>query len=168
MRRVTTTVALWLAGATAIAATLVLFGVLGWRLFLGGSEPLPEIVPLKIAALDIPAAPQNLTKRNPFDPSGTHWQDARVDSPPIAEHGALSGLVVLPGVHMALTEGGIVKPGGALGGGKFRGFRGDVVNVEIAPGRFEKIEGPGANRPHLQDINQADKARHRASVEGRS
>jgi hypothetical protein len=166
--RITATSSLWMASAAILAAALVLSGILAWRTFSGGSETLPEIMPLKVATLDHPAAATEPGKRNPFDPSGTHWQETRADLAPVAERGALNGLVVLPGVRLAITDGGVVKPGEALAGGKFRGFRGDKVSIETATGRLEKIDGPGANRPRLNDINQAGKNRPRAIAEGKS
>lgn len=168
MRRITATATLWLASAAALATAVILFGILAWRVFSGGSEALPEIVPLKVAALDFPATATEPVKRNPFDPSGAHWQDARTDLAPVAERGTLSGLVVLPGLRLAITDTGVVKPGEALAGGTFRGFRGDQVSVETATGGLKNIDGPGANRPRLKDINQAGKARPRATAEGKS
>lgn len=167
MSRITATVALWLASGTALAAAVILFGILAWRMSSGGSGTLPEITPLKIAMLEFPAIATEPGKRNPFDPSGNHWQDARADLAPAAERGALSGLIVLPGLRLAITNTGVVKPGETLAGGKFRGIRGDQITIETATGGLEKIDGPGAVRPRLTDINQAGKARPRATAEGK-
>lgn len=168
MRRFSATASLWMASALNFVAVVALLGFLGWRTFIGGSEALPAITPLKVAAIEYPAAATQTAIRNPFDPSGTHWQQTRTDPAPESASSALSGVVVLPGVRVAITDGGIVKPGEALAGGKFRGIHGDRLSVETVAGRMEKIEGPGVSRPYLKDINQAGKTRDRATGEGKS
>ena len=154
----TLTQGLWLANGFSwlLLGVLVAIGV--QRTFLGAEAPALRIDPVGAEALpphaaaNVPHVP-NIQARNPFDPAGTPWQAA--DSPATeAAPGQLRGIVVLPGVGVAMTDRGAVRPGEALEAGRVVSVRVSGVVVET-PGGQKPLALPGANRPSLQELNQA-------------
>ena len=148
----TLTRALWLANGFfwLLLAGLVAFRV--QQVFVSGAVPALRLDPLPAEALP-PLAQVSVPTRNPFDPSGTAWQAA--GSPvSAAAPGQVRGIVVLPGVGVAMTDRGAVKPGEALDAGR-------LVSVKVAgavvdtPGGRQALVLPGSNRPSLQDMNRA-------------
>ncbi len=156
MRRIPATSALWVANAIVLFAAAFLFAFTVWRMLFGGSTILPEIAPLRVAPVALPTQGIESGSRNPFDPSGNHWQVDRSDGAQAQKQGSLKGFMVLPGLSLAITDNGVVKPGESIVGGKFKGINGDRIAVDTAVG-IATIDGPGMNRPRLENINQAGK-----------
>ena len=144
---------LWFAMATSIA---VLSVVLVYRLaplLPGRGESLSEIRPIgqpEIFASGLP--PAAVASRNPFDPGGTHWSKPSGPADGTGT-GAIKGVILLPGARAVLTEGRAVKFGDVLGGGKLLGVEGQQLLIETTEGA-KRIDLPGANRPHLKDLNR--------------
>ena len=157
----TLTQGLWLANGFSWLLLSGLVAIGAQRSFLGAEAPALRIDPVPAEALP-PRAPANVANvpgvqaRNPFDPAGTPWQ---ATGSPAAEAapGQLRGIVVLPGVGVAMTDGGAVRPGEALEAGRLVSVRVSGVVVET-PGGQKSLALPGANRPSLQELNQAQPA----------
>jgi hypothetical protein len=149
------TSALWLANGLF---WLLLIGFLVLRVqqtfFVG------EVPPLRLDPLSTQALPAlvlaNASSRNPFDPAGTPWALASAPAP--AKAGQVRGIVVLPGVAVALTEGGVVKPGQSLDDGQLLSVKTSGAVVDTPTGRQTLIL-PESNRPKsFQALNQAKPA----------
>ena len=163
----TLTRGLWLANGLLwlLPCGFLAFGAA--KIFLGGEAPPLRLDPLRTEAMP-PLALASAGTRNPFDPAGAAWLAA--DSPgPAATPGQVRGIVVLPGVAVALTDRGAVKPGAALDAGRLRSVKttGAVVDT---PGGPQALVLPGSNRPSLQDLNRARPAAPSvaASIQGKS
>ena len=163
----TLTRALWLANGLLwlLPCGFLAFGAA--KIFLGGEAPPLRLDPLTTAALP-PLALASAGTRNPFDPAGAAWLAA--DSPgPAATPGPVRGIVVLPGVAVALTDRGAVGPGAALDAGRLRSVKtsGAVVDTPDGP---QPLALPGSNRPSLQELNRARPAALpvTASIRGKS
>jgi hypothetical protein len=120
------------------------------------TEALPSLR-LDAAATEAQITPppslSGLPGRNPFDPAGTPWQLAGSTAPAVSP-GQVRGIVVLPGVGVALTDGGVIAPGAELDAGRLMSVKssGAVVDTPVGP---KALTLPGSNRPTLQDLNQA-------------
>jgi len=148
----TLTRALWLANGFF---WLLLAGWVAFRVqqvIVSGPAPALRLDPVQAEALP-PLVLVSVPTRNPFDPAGTAWQAAGSPASEAAP-GQVRGIVVLPGVGVAMTDRGAVKPGQALDAGR-------LVSVKVAgavvdtPGGRQALVLPGSNRPRLQDLNQA-------------
>jgi hypothetical protein len=154
MQRPSFTLLLWAANAAVLAVGLTYAGILGGRLVFGGPAELPAI-----RTLAVPPAPtfptiDGLGERNPFDPSGTPWSAAGEKPGAPASTGALKGVILLPGVRVAVTDDGVLRPGDRFQQGRLKTVQATGVEVDTANGA-RTLKTPGADRPRLQDINRA-------------
>lgn len=147
------TLGLWAATAAAWLGLAALAAArLGW-IGGGAAADVPSIAPLRPAAL--PALPMEALPPgdNPFDAKGMPWRAAEA-APPPADDG-LHGLVLLPGVRAALTGGGPVRVGEALGDGRLAAVGEETAVVEGAAGRRE-LPLNATPRPSLRLLNAAE------------
>jgi hypothetical protein len=144
--------ALWLANALfwLLLAGLVAFQI--QQIFFAGETPALRLEPVTVEALP-PLALAGAATRNPFDAAGTAWLAAGSTGPE-ATPGQVRGIVVLPGIGLAMTDRGPVKPGASLDAGRLLSVKaaGAVVATPTGP---QALALPGSNRPTLQDLNQA-------------
>ncbi len=143
---------LWLANALfwLLLAGLVAFQVR--QIFFGGETPVLHLEAITVQPLR-PSALARTATRNPFDATGTAWLAA--GSPGAeATPGQVRGIVVLPGVGMAMTDRGPVKPGGSLDAGRLISVK-PTGAVVATPSGLQALVLPGTKRPTLQDLNQA-------------
>ncbi len=150
------TVALWLANGFF---WLLLVGFVIWRLqavFLAAEAPALLVEPVSPETWPVPALLSGQA-RNPFDPAGTPWHFAS-STARVPTAGQLRGIVVLPGVSVVLTDQGAVKPGESLVVGRLVSVRAREAVVQT-PGGPQVLTLPGANRPTLRELNQANEPR---------
>lgn len=143
--------ALWVTNALAfavlLAALLVRFGSLAGA----GGAALPDIRPLQIAALAVPAAGGALGERNPFDAYGAAWREAAAEQ--ARGEGDFKGVIILPGLRLAITDRGSIRVGDALGPGRIVAVENGRVVVDTGAGR-QPLQTPGARRPRMEDLNR--------------
>lgn len=148
------TMALWLAN---VFFWLFLIGFVIWRLqavLVAGEVAKLRIEPVSAPAWPLLALP-SAQARNPFDPAGTPWHVASSAAPVVAT-GQLRGIIVLPGVSVALTDKGAVKPGESLTVGRLVSVKAREAVVQT-PSGLQALTLPGASRPTLRQLNQANK-----------
>lgn len=153
--KISLTLALWLANGLF---WLILIGLVAWRaqaVFLAGDAPALRLEPVTAAAWPalVLASAQ---ARNPFDPAGTPWFAAGSAAPPGPAPGELRGIIVLPGVAVALTDHGAVKPGASLDKGRLLSVKAAGAVVDTPSGR-KTLTLPGSGGLTLQQLNQANK-----------
>jgi hypothetical protein len=150
---------LWAGNAVAL---LGVAGVIAYRvvaMFWGAPADLPAIAPLKVADLAIqPAAPLPGGSRNPYDAGGTPWRTAAGDDAGGSAVGNFKGVVVLPGVRLAVTDRGTQKLGDQLPEGRIVAIDSGRVLVGGEGRATQRLETPGSRRPRLADINRAHAA----------
>jgi hypothetical protein len=145
------TSALWLANALLWLLLVLFLAARIQQVFFAGETPLLRFDPVVATSLP-PLALASASTRNPFDPTGSPWQAA--DAPaPTAAPGQVRGIVVLPGVGVALTDRGVIKTGESLDAGRLLSVKISGVMVDTPSGP-QGLLLPGANRPALQDLNQ--------------
>jgi hypothetical protein len=148
--------ALWAGNALAVAVLLAVvlfrFGTLALS---GGDMTLPAIGTLQVITLTPPPPPEALGERNPFDPAGMVWREAKGESD-VTGTGEFKGVIALPGLRLAVTDRGSVKAGEMLGAGRVVAIEDRAVLVDTGSGR-QTLETPGMQRPKLRDFNRASK-----------
>lgn len=150
------TLLLWVANGIALLLLLALVVYRLGPLLPGASGPMAEIRPLTQAEVaEPPASPVTEITRNPFDPAGSPWRlsASTTDDKPAA--GAVKGVMILPGVKAVITDGATVRFGETLAGGTIIGVDRQQLLLE-GPGGRTRIDLPGAQRPHLKDLNRSD------------
>lgn len=148
------TMALWLANGVF---WLLLVGFVIWRLqavFLVAEAPELRIEPASVDGWPVLALPSGQA-RNPFDPAGTPWHTASSTPPPVVGAGKLRGIMVLPGVTVALTDQGALKPAGSAAPGRFLSVKAREVVLQTPSGP-QAFTLPGASRPTLRQLNRAN------------
>jgi len=154
MRHWNPTIVLW-AGNAMVWPLLALvityqFGVLD----LGGG--LPKVQALKPVPIRLSALVSEGGARNPFAPDGGHWHSAVATTASASgtSGGELRGIILMPGVSVAVTGGGVVHLGGPLAGGRVKEIRANKVVVQRDAETVE-LELASAHRPTLESLNRS-------------
>ena len=122
--------------------------------FFDGDAPALRLQPL-VAEARPPIELASVQARNPFDPAGSPWRTSGSPAPVIASTpGQVRGIVALPGVEMALTDRGAVKPGESLDAGRLLSVKTNGAMVDTLAGP-QALVFPGSSHPSLQELNQA-------------
>lgn len=151
MGRITLTKGLWVGNALALlAVVLVLYSQLSGLLF-GSAKGRPELRPIQPQPLPVMERPPLNGNKNPFDSNAGHWKTA--DSKRGGD-GELRGILLLPGVQVAVTGSGIVRAGESMNGGKIAGIKQDRLIIQ-QENQNQEIKLPSAQRPTLQTLNKA-------------
>lgn len=158
MQRPSFTLLLWSANAVVLAAGLSYAGILGWHLVFGEPAELPAVRSLAVPPAPTFPAVDPLGERNPFDVSGTPWREAGEKPGVPVSTGALKGVILLPGVKVAVTDSGVVRPGDSFQQGRLKTVQSGRAIVESGSGSDQALKPPGADRPRLEDINRAPSA----------
>ncbi|GBG02285.1 hypothetical protein AZSI13_16120 [Azospira sp. I13] len=143
---------LWLANALLLCLLIVAILYQAARLF--GFLPLsPKPLALPAAASAVAAAPLDYAQaRNPFDPAGQPWGRVAAPQGNVRPSGPVGGIMMFPGVSLALTPGGAVKPGEALANGTLKEVGATQVTVQTPEGT-KVVDLPARRRPSLQQLN---------------
>lgn len=150
--RVSPTVLLWAGNFLVLGAVLAYLAMLVWQMRFG-SEDLPAVRPLGLMGLPKHLELVRPLERNPFDPSGQHWIVAGTTTGAVIDPHGFKGVMVLPGVRVALTSQGLIRPGESFRDGHLAEVsrRGIVVGKDA---RQESIKAPGTEYRRLEEINR--------------
>jgi hypothetical protein len=153
------TTLLWASNAAVWPLLALAIGYRFGLLDAGGG--LPEMRSLTPVPMQLSAQVSESVARNPFDPEGGHWGTAVATAP--ASGGELRGVMLMPGVSVALTGTGVVRLGEQLAGGRVKEIRANKVIVRRDSETVE-LDLASANRPTLQSLNRRRQS-HEASPE---
>ena len=150
------TLALWLLNGLA---WLVLIVVSAWRFQeMLVPDPVLALHLEPTSMIDLPKSDVITKSRNPFDANGTPWRK-EVDGD--VAHGSkqLKGIIVLPGVGVALTDHGSAKMGDAISQGVVVsvGRRGIAVAL-TKDDEKPTVLLPESERLTMQDLNRNGKS----------
>lgn len=152
--RVPLKLVLWLVNGIS---WLSLIGLATWHAqsIFFADEPTTADLKLSIEALLALVLLDGLTSRNPFDANGNSWQVAGSATPTVARSSGI-GIIVLPGVGVAMTDRGTVKMENCLTlGAFFRSKQPVESSSEVRPDGPKDLDLPSSTHPTLKQLNQA-------------
>ena len=120
-------------------------------LLFGSTKEQPTLRAIEPQPLHMPEKLQDIGKRNPFDSGATHWKftDSKIGDSKVE----LQGILLLPGVRVAVAGSGIVRQGDNMNGGKIHKIKEDRLIIRQEH-QEQEMKLHSIQRPTLQTLNK--------------